>query len=355
MRGFFVLTPSRCVLSFVILVLITGCGTQKSSQKSPQTRKDSLATVTVMSSRPAADAPKAMAIDTPVANEKSLASQRELRVMSFNLRVATIIDAANHWNFRKDLVVQTIREFDPDILGTQEGLASQEDFLQSCLPEYDFVGVGRENGKRIGEMCGVFYKTSRFTKVDEGHFWLSKKPTEPGSKSWGTIFPRMVTWVMLKPTDGSEPIFCFNTHFDAWGGKARVESAKILRRAMTEIAGNSPCIVTGDFNADENSKPHQLMLASSSSAHQPALTDTFLAANPDVTDNSDGTRHGFSGSVNGPRIDWILTTPQFSTQAASIDRNREKSRYPSDHFPVTAVLTRVPQQQPLPVASVSVE
>ena len=93
--------------------------------------------------------------------------QRELRVMSFNLRTPTIIDGFNHWSFRKDVIVETIREFDPDVLGTQECVVSQAQYLRDEFPEYDFVGAGRNDGKQRGEMCGVFFK-----RVATGPGWF---------------------------------------------------------------------------------------------------------------------------------------------------------------------------------------
>ena len=96
---------------------------------------------------------------------------RELRVMTFNLRVRTILDGPNIWDRRRELVVQRVRAFDPDLLGTQEGLASMEAFLREQFGDYTFFGVGRSDGKRRGEMCGVFFKTARFELLDGGHFW----------------------------------------------------------------------------------------------------------------------------------------------------------------------------------------
>ena len=85
---------------------------------------------------------------------------RELRVMTFNLRVRTILDGLNIWDLRRELVVQRVRAFDPHLLGTQEGLASMEAFLREQFGDYTFFGVGRSDGKRRGEMCGVFFKTA---------------------------------------------------------------------------------------------------------------------------------------------------------------------------------------------------
>jgi hypothetical protein len=105
--------------------------------------------------------------------------------MTFNLRVRTILDGPNIWDRRRELVVQRVRAFDPHLLGTQEGLASMEAFLREQLGDYTFFGVGRSDGKRRGEMCGVFFKTARFELLDGGHFWLSTTPERartPGSR-----------------------------------------------------------------------------------------------------------------------------------------------------------------------------
>src|SRR5947199_863789 len=65
---------------------------------------------------------------------------RDLRVMTFNLRVRTIFDGLNIWDVRRDSVVQRIRAFDPDLLGTQEGLNTMEDYLRDQLAAYTFFG-----------------------------------------------------------------------------------------------------------------------------------------------------------------------------------------------------------------------
>ena len=261
---------------------------------------------------------------------------RELRVMTFNLRVRTILDGPNIWDLRRELVVQRVRAFDPHLLGTQEGLASMEAFLREQLSDYTFFGVGRSDGKHRGEMCAVFFKTARFELLDGGHFWLSTTPEKPGSRGWGAISPHMVTWVKLRALDGS-PTFCwFNTHFDAFSGRARTESAKLLRDRMVQIAGSMPCVVTGDFNTGPASAPYRTLLA------EPSPTgslphDVFRVAHP-VATRTEGTFHFFTGWSGGPRIDWILVSSHFQTIDAGIDHARGPDGYPSDHFPVTARL-----------------
>lgn len=262
---------------------------------------------------------------------------RDLRVMSFNCRVSTLFDLHNTWGLRKRLLLDTIENFEPDLLGTQEVLWSQFDYLRDRLDGYEAVGAGRDDGKRDGEMCAVFFRADKFEKLDSGHFWLSERPSKPGSKGWGAFFPRMVTWVKLRPRDGGATFCWFNTHLDAFSSRARENAAELLRQRMASIAGGMPVLVTGDFNADAGSEPYRTLIAGGPTA----LTDTFGALHA-IRTKDDGTRHSFRGGRGGPRIDWILaSTRAFRTVDADIDHTRSGLMYPSDHFPVTAVLRPV--------------
>jgi endonuclease/exonuclease/phosphatase family metal-dependent hydrolase len=264
-------------------------------------------------------------------------SSRDIRVMSFNIRREIFIDALNHWQFRKGLLVETIRSFNPDLLGTQEALAEQSDYLREQLTGYGFVGAGRSDGRRGGEMCGVFFRKARFDKIDSGHFWLSETPNRPGSKSWGTSFTRMCTWVKLRDRADGRTLCLFNTHFDHRGKRAREESAVLLRRKIEQIAGHLPVIVTGDFNTTDDTAPYRTLIDGTRRGDE-RFTDTYRAVNRATVASDDGTRHDFWGGHGGPRIDWIVTSNEFKTVSASIDRTKAGGRYPSDHFPVTAVL-----------------
>jgi len=152
--------------------------------------------------------------------------------MTFNIRYGTANDGENHWEKRKDFLIDSIKAFDPDLLGTQETLGFQRDYLAEKLKQYDVLGVGRDDGREAGEMAALYFKRSRFEKLDGGHFWLSETPDQPGSKGWGAIFPRMVTWVKLQPKDGGQTFVWFNTHLDAFSSRARENGAKLLRQRM---------------------------------------------------------------------------------------------------------------------------
>ena len=181
-----------------------------------------------------------------------------IKVMSFNIRYGSANDGENRWDNRSDLVVETIKLFDPDLFGGQEVLKFQAEFLRKEFPDYGFHGVGRDDGKGKGEIVPVMYKKNRFQQTDSGHFWLSKTPEVVGSKSWDSSLPRMVSWVQLTDRRNQDAKLVFmNAHFDHRGTVARVESARLIRKRAEAFLNNSiPLILTGDFNTTEDGEPY---------------------------------------------------------------------------------------------------
>ena len=116
------------------------------------------------------------------------AAGADLRVMSFNIRTANAADGVNDWDGdRKDLVEQTIRNFVPDLVGMQESLKRQHDFLADKFPGFEVVGRGSQGGNN-GTYNSLMYARNRFDKLARA-FCLSDTPNVPGSKSWDTAFP----------------------------------------------------------------------------------------------------------------------------------------------------------------------
>lgn len=262
-----------------------------------------------------------------------------VRVMSYNIRYGTAKDGDNHWDKRKDFLVETIKAFDPDLLGTQETLGFQRDYLAEKLTGYDTLGVGRDDGKEAGEMTALYYKRSRFEKLDGGHFWLSETPDIPGSKSWDTSLTRMATWVKLRDRTQAKakPIVFFNTHFDHRGDQARLESARLLRRRVAEAGKTARVIVTGDFNAGEDSEPYKAFFGAGDGKTSP-LRDVYRLTHP-ARETNEGTFSSFkAGAIAGPRIDWIGVSREWKVINAAIDRTEREGHTPSDHFAVTAIL-----------------
>lgn len=264
------------------------------------------------------------------------AAADDLRVMCFNVRFGTAQDGANAWPKRRKLVFDTIRQADPDLLGAQEVLKFQADELRDALPGYTFVGVGRDDGKEAGEFSPVFYRTDRFEQLAHGQFWLSTTPEKPGSRTWDSAIPRLVTWVRLRDRAHPEREFIFaNTHWDHAGEVARLESAKLMRTRITEMRDGSEVILCGDLNCTEDDEPYAILVGRGDDVLQ--LTDTYRSAHPErLTDEA--TFHGFKGTESGSRIDFIFHTPGMHTIEAKIIRRQEGGRHPSDHYPITATI-----------------
>jgi endonuclease/exonuclease/phosphatase family metal-dependent hydrolase len=261
------------------------------------------------------------------------AAPAPFRVMSFNIRTADADDGVNAWPLRRSVLIAVIQAHAPDILGLQEVLASQGDELRAALPDYGFVGVGRDDGQQAGEFVPILYRRQRFTLLEAGHFWLSDRPTQPGSVGWDAALPRMATWARLRCNDAPwHEIHVVNTHLDHRGAQARLESARLLRQ-LVESLGGRPTVLLGDFNCPPGSPPYRVLTAQRGDLAE--LSDVHAAA------GNVGTYHAFTGQPGVGRIDWILVNRRFQAVTVDIDRTRRDGRYPSDHFPVVAEISFV--------------
>ncbi|WP_237564727.1 endonuclease/exonuclease/phosphatase family protein [Blastopirellula marina] len=252
-----------------------------------------------------------------------------MRVMSFNIRYGSAKDGENHWNIRKPLVIETIERYDSDLLGTQECLPFQEAYLREKLPQYDCYAVSREGKGTAGEECAIFYRKSRFELLDQGSIALSETPEKIGSVSWDSSLPRIASWVKLRDKQSGHAFTFWNTHFDHRGPKSRTEAAKLLVDQMKATTESGPVVLTGDFNADAGSSPHQALAT--------YLRDSWKSAK---WEGSAWTFNGWSDKSKGARIDWIFHSQGFQATDSTIDRwKSDQGRYPSDHCPVTTTLT----------------
>ncbi|HNO93728.1 MAG TPA: endonuclease/exonuclease/phosphatase family protein [Anaerolineales bacterium] len=253
-----------------------------------------------------------------------------IKVMSFNIRYGTAEDGANHWEKRKPLVLERIREFGPDLLGIQECRDdSQAVFIKTSLPEYEFYGVQRGGGPETAlEMAPILFRRDAFRVHRTGHFWLSETPTVPGSKSWGSTFARTATWAELFHLPTQRMLTFVNTHFD-YEPSAIEGAARFLRTCVAETIKKSPVILTGDFNAVKDSFAYQTLMGAE-------WRDAYRASGGDV--ETEGTFHGFgtAGKINP--IDWVLVSEHFHATESHVDRTGVKERFPSDHYPVLAIL-----------------
>jgi endonuclease/exonuclease/phosphatase family metal-dependent hydrolase len=268
-----------------------------------------------------------------------------LKVMSFNIRGDFDLEKATNspeaWNslsenHRRDLVIKTIANVDPDIFGVQEAFQHQLADLKHGLPGYEFSGVGREDGKHAGEHSAIFYRTDRFGRLNEGTFWLSNSPDVPGSMFPGAACVRIASWVILTDKQsGGKELFVLNTHWDHISITARQHSANLIRERIKSLAGGRPVVVMGDLNDSEDSAPVKSLL-DTESAELP-LYDSFREVFP-PRGNDEASFHDFGGETAGSRIDFILHNRDLKATDAGIVHTNFDGRYPSDHFPVTTVL-----------------
>jgi endonuclease/exonuclease/phosphatase family metal-dependent hydrolase len=260
-----------------------------------------------------------------------------LCVMTYNLRYANS-NPSELWSKRRPIMRDLLRRVSPDVVGTQEGLYQQLKDLAADLPEYDWIGLGREGGSR-GEFMAVFYRKARLEPLAFDHFWLSDTPNVIGSKTWGTKLPRMVTWVQFRDRATSKEFYLFNTHFDHQVQAAREKSAALIRQRLGALDTDRPVILTGDFNAAAETNLTYTILT-----RDGFLTDTWKTA-PERVGEGIGTFNFFKGpNPGGPRIDWILVRGPVSAQKTEIVTFSRDGVYPSDHFPVVAWLKFGPAQ-----------
>jgi endonuclease/exonuclease/phosphatase family metal-dependent hydrolase len=177
---------------------------------------------------------------------------------------------------------------------------------------------------------GVFYRKENLRLVESGNFWLSETPETPGSISWGMSLPRMVTWGLFELA-GARRFYFYNTHFAhrREDDEARLRSARLLADRIAKLPARLPLILTGDFNAAAGGEAYRVL-----AQH---LHDAWRAAARQS--GPETTFHGFTGKPGNARIDWIFYRPERIRvlEAETVTRN-DGGRYPSDHFPVFAVL-----------------
>jgi endonuclease/exonuclease/phosphatase family metal-dependent hydrolase len=252
------------------------------------------------------------------------------KVMTYNLRLDTQNDVVNAWPNRKTKVFALIKKQKPAILGVQEALHNQMTDIKTNLTGYDFVGVGRDDGKTMGEYSAIFYQKKRFRVIESNTFWLSETPEVPGSKNWDAAITRVATWAKLYDKKSRDTIFVINTHFDHVGKVAREKSVDIIKSKISVLAGKHPVILTGDFNIEPTESPYTIVTNGDIYNLQDSGKGSTL-----------GTYCTFAvNSVPCRRIDYIFYGVGWKPEKYAVIDQHNGKHYPSDHLPVTVVLKR---------------
>ena len=248
----------------------------------------------------------------------------DLRVLTFNIRYDNPKDAPNDWDSRRDLAIGLVRDLSCHLIGFQEVMPRQRADLEAGLPDYHWIGHGR-NADEGGEQCCMAI-TPTFDLLDSGTFWLCPTPDVPGAVGWDAQLTRICTWARLS-RDGVA-FTVLNSHWDHVGINARTESARLLLGRIQE--STEPALLMGDFNTAPDSEPIALLAT--------RLMDGYAYLHPG---SLAPTFHGFGRTPNGQRIDYLLTTPEFLIVDSQI-LDQSEGPYPSDHFAVLGTYELIP-------------
>jgi endonuclease/exonuclease/phosphatase family metal-dependent hydrolase len=273
----------------------------------------------------------AFALSKPLGKEVTTT----LKVMSYNIRTDSQDDYAINrgWNQRKELLAKQIEYYNAEIIGMQEVMIHQAQYLDSLLEAYTWYGIGRDDGKLSGEMMTIFYKEKSFKPLNKGTFWLSPEPSRPGL-GWDAACNRVVTWMKLLHRHSEDTLFIFNTHFDHEGKLARLKSAGHLRDSIFSIAGGYPFILTGDLNFTPSDPPYKVLVEDTSRN----IMDTYYTAKKNVS--PPGTSSGFMACSGKKlkRIDYVLVSKQFTCESHFVPTDLRNDKFFSDHLPVIVEL-----------------
>jgi len=255
------------------------------------------------------------------------ACAQNLEVMTYNIKFANENDGENSWSKRKDHLTDQIRFYEPDIFGVQEALLEQLEHLKGNLPNYNYVGVGREDGINKGEFSALFYDTNQFKVLDEGTFWLSETPGVI-SVGWDAALPRICTFALFENKTTKQKFWIFNTHFDHIGEKARVESANLILAKIENLnTANIPVILMGDLNLEPQTKAIQLL---SKKMNDSKIVSKNVVFGPEGTFNG----YNFLEPVTR-RIDYIfISKGKLEVLKYAVLSDSWNLKYPSDHLPV---------------------
>jgi endonuclease/exonuclease/phosphatase family metal-dependent hydrolase len=229
-----------------------------------------------------------------------------------------------------------LNRYQPDLIGTQEGLYSQLRDIAADQPAYDWIGVGRDGGSR-GEFMAIFYRRDRFEPLEYDHFWLSDTPQVIASSTWGNNVRRMVTWARFRDRVTAREFYFWNTHLDHEVQVAREKAAELIRQRIGTLPRDLPLFLVGDFNAVATANRAYEILARES-----GLIDTWFAARERRNEDA----NSFTGfdplRREHRRIDWILARGAMDIRATEAVTFRHGGQWPSDHLPILAWITLQP-------------
>ena len=256
-------------------------------------------------------------------------SAQEMLVGSYNIRYKNQSDSVKGeiWTKRCQVICDQVNFMAPDIFGTQEVLYGQLLDMLKALDNYDYIGIGRDDGQHGGEHEAIFYKKDKLQLLDHGDFWLNETPDKP-ALGWDAACIRICTWGKFSVNtannetdmqsshnnEDAKAFYYFNLHMDHVGVVARREAAKLVVRRIKEMTDGLPVILTGDFNVDQNDEIYTIFTQSG------LLKDSYDAARIRFAEN--GTFNAFKTEYfTESRIDHVFVSPSTQVEAYGVFTN----------------------------------
>ena len=257
---------------------------------------------------------------------------QSLKIMSYNIRVDLVADGDNDWNHRNDFFTSQIQFYQPDIFGVQESAPNQVNDIANELPQYRFVGIGRE-GIGKGESATIFYNKKRLKMLLNDTFWLSETPNEI-SLGWDAAYKRVCTYALFKDVKTKQLFWVFNTHLDHVGEQAKINGIKLILSKIKEVNNkNYQVIFTGDLNSEPDSDEIFLLKKEMKDTRAISKTQPF---------GPSGTFNGFKHNEPVTRLlDYIFISKNsgFKVEKFAVLSDSKDLKYPSDHLPVYVELS----------------
>ncbi len=254
-------------------------------------------------------------------------SGQTLNLMTYNVRLDVAVDGGNRWDNRKEIFASQIKFYEPDILGIQESLPNQVNYLDSNLTHYKHIGIARE-GLNKGESSSIFYNTNRLTVVKQNTFWLSETPGKI-SKGWDASYLRVCTYALFTDKKTGKQFWVFNTHLDNNGVIARAKAVELILKTIDSAnAKKLPVFLMGDFNSTPETDVIVNLKKILNDSREVSVAKPF---------GPDGTFNNFE--FNKPvtmLIDYIFTSKSanVAVNKYAVLSDSYDLKYPSDHLPV---------------------
>lgn len=269
------------------------------------------------------------------ASDKPETDKKTHRIMSCNIRVALDEDEAKGfgWSTRKDVCIEVIKSYSPDIFCLQEVLKVQYLDIKKAFSNYMAFGFEGPDMDAYPEGYHgiaknvIFFSKDRYEYISSGCYWLSETPLIAGSKSWETARARHCNWVRLKNKSTNKEFRVLDLHLDHVAQLAKEQQIKLVMEESAQYDAEFPQLLAGDYNADMKNEVIKIIKSS-------GWTDTFAAVNGEIEPGR--TTHGFQGPKVKPgkngRIDFIFSRGPIKTTSSKIVKDEVGGVYPSDHY-----------------------